>query len=41
MREGGVADPYAQFVALTAYPDKAIEWGIDESRILPFNEAVG
>lgn len=41
MREGGVADPYAQFVALTAYPDKAVEWGIDESRVLPFNEAVG
>lgn len=41
MREGGVADPHAQFVALTAYPDKAIEWGIDESRILPFNENVG
>lgn len=41
MREGGVSDPYAQFVALTAYPDKAIEWGIDESRVLPFNEAVG
>jgi glucose-6-phosphate isomerase len=41
MHEGGVTDPYAQFVALTAYPDKAIEWGIDESRILPFNESVG
>ncbi len=41
MHEGGVADPYAQLVALTAYPEKAIEWGIDESRILPFNEAVG
>ncbi|MFN3619672.1 glucose-6-phosphate isomerase [Sphingorhabdus sp.] len=41
MTDGGVADPYAQFVALTAYPEKAIEWGIDESRILPFNEAVG
>jgi glucose-6-phosphate isomerase len=41
MREGGVADPYAQLVALTAYPDKAIAWGIDESRVLPFNEAVG
>jgi len=41
MRKGGVADPYAQFVALTAYPEKAIEWGIDESRVLPFNEAVG
>ena len=41
MREGGVADPHAQFVALTAAPEKAIEWGIDESRVLPFNEAVG
>lgn len=41
MRESGVADPHAQFVALTAAPDKAIEWGIDESRVLPFNEAVG
>lgn len=41
MRDGGVVDPYAQLVALTAYPDKAIEWGIDESRVLPFNEAVG
>ena len=41
MRDGGVNDPYAQFVALTAYPDKAIEWGIDESRVLPFNQAVG
>lgn len=41
MTDGGVTDPYAQFVALTAYPDKAVEWGIDESRVLPFNEAVG
>lgn len=41
MRDGGVADPYAQLVALTAYPEKAVEWGIDESRVLPFNEAVG
>jgi glucose-6-phosphate isomerase len=41
MRDGGVTDPYSQFVALTAYPDKAIEWGVDESRVLPFNEAVG
>lgn len=41
LREGGVADPYSQFVALTANPEKAIEWGVDESRILPFNETVG
>lgn len=41
LRDGGVADPYAQLVALTADPEKAVEWGIDESRVLPFNEAVG
>ncbi len=41
MRDGGVDDPFAQFIALTAAPEKAIEWGIDESRVLPFNEAVG
>ncbi len=41
MREGGVEDPYGKVIALTASPDKAIEWGVDETRILPFNEAVG
>ncbi|MFZ1365935.1 glucose-6-phosphate isomerase, partial [Sphingorhabdus sp.] len=41
LREGGVEDPYGQLIALTAKPEKAIEWGIDESRILPFSESVG
>lgn len=41
LREGGVEDPYGHLVALTAKPEKAIEWGIDESRILPFSESVG
>ncbi|MBW4330135.1 glucose-6-phosphate isomerase [Stakelama sp. CBK3Z-3] len=41
MTEGGVEDPYGQVVALTASPDKATEWGVDETRILPFNESVG
>jgi glucose-6-phosphate isomerase len=41
MREGGVEDPYGQVVALTAAPDKAIEWGVDETRVLPFAESVG
>jgi glucose-6-phosphate isomerase len=41
MEEGGVEDPYGQVVALTASPDKAIEWGIDETRVLPFSESVG
>ncbi|MCB2015030.1 MAG: glucose-6-phosphate isomerase [Sphingobium sp.] len=41
MVEGGVEDPYGRVVALTASPDKAIEWGVDETRILPFSETVG
>ncbi len=41
MIEGGVADAYGRVIALTANPGKAIEWGVDETRILPFNEAVG
>lgn len=41
LEEGGVSDPFGRVVALTAYPDKAVEWGVDETRVLPFNEAVG
>lgn len=41
LRENGVADPYGRVVALTAYPDKAVEWGVDETRVLPFPESVG
>ncbi|RHW19117.1 glucose-6-phosphate isomerase [Sphingomonas gilva] len=41
LREGGVEDPYGQVIALTAAPDKAIEWGVDETRVLPFAESVG
>lgn len=41
MIEGGVEDPYGQVVALTAAPDKAIEWGVDDTRILGFSESVG
>ncbi len=37
----GVDDPYGRVVALTAYPDKAVEWGVDETRVLPFAESVG
>lgn len=39
--QNGVADPYGKVVALTAAPDKAVEWGVDETRILPFAESVG
>jgi glucose-6-phosphate isomerase len=41
MAKAGVVDPEGRVIALTAYPEKALEWGVDESRILPFNEAVG
>lgn len=39
--ENGVSDPYGRVIALTAYPDKAVEWGVDETRVLPFSESVG
>ncbi|WP_313808004.1 glucose-6-phosphate isomerase [Sphingobium sp.] len=41
MVEAGVEDPYGRVIALTAAPDKAIEWGVDETRVLPFAESVG
>jgi glucose-6-phosphate isomerase len=41
MTEAGVADPYGRVVALTASPEKAVEFGVDETRILPFSETVG
>jgi glucose-6-phosphate isomerase len=41
LAEGGVADPYGRVIALTAAPDKAIAFGVDETRILPFSESVG
>ena len=41
LSQGGVADPYGRVVALTAYPEKAVEWGVDETRVLPFQESVG
>ena len=41
MTAAGVDDPPGRVIALTAAPEKAVEWGVDETRILPFNEAVG
>lgn len=41
LAEGGVADPYGRMVALTASPERAVEFGVDETRILPFSESVG
>jgi glucose-6-phosphate isomerase len=41
MEAGGVADPFGRVVALTADPDRAVEFGVDETRVLPFSESVG
>ena len=41
LADNGVADPGGRVIALTAALDKAVEWGVDETRILPFPESVG
>ena len=41
LRENGVDDPFGRVIALTASPEKAVEWGVDETRVLPFRESVG
>jgi len=41
MEEAGVDDPYGRVIALTASPEKAILFGVDETRILPFADTVG
>jgi glucose-6-phosphate isomerase len=41
LRTGGVADPIARCIAVTAAPAKAAAFGIADDRILPFAESVG
>ena len=41
MEADGVTDPMGRVIALTAAPEKAIAWGVDETRVLPFSECVG
>lgn len=41
LADNGVDDPSGRVVALTANPEKAVEWGVDETRVLPFPESVG
>ena len=41
LADNGVGDPGGRVVALTAAPDRAVEWGVDETRVLPFPESVG
>jgi len=41
MANAGIARPKENFIAVTAYPEKAIAWGIAAERILWFDESVG
>ena len=41
LEEAGVEDPFGRVIAITAAPDMAVEYGIDQTRILPFGEGVG
>ena len=41
LTEAGVEDPYGRVIAVTADPAAALAFGIDETRILPFDEGVG
>jgi glucose-6-phosphate isomerase len=41
LSEAGVEDPFGRVIAITADPQAAIDFGIDETRILPFDEGVG
>ena len=41
LREGGVEDPHGQLIAVTAAPDAAVAFGIDQTRVLPFDGGVG
>jgi glucose-6-phosphate isomerase len=41
LREAAVDDPDGRVIAVTAAPEAAVEAGIDESRILVFDEGVG
>jgi len=41
LADNKVDDPYGRLVALTANPEGAVEFGVDETRILPFPESVG
>ncbi len=41
LTEAGVEDAYGQLVAVTAAPERAVAFGIDQTRVLPLGEGVG
>ncbi len=41
LEDAGVEDPFGRVIAITAAPQAAVDFGIDQTRILPFAETVG
>lgn len=41
LSEAGVADPFGRLIAVTADPEAAVAFGVDETRVLPFAVSVG
>ena len=41
LEDAGVEDAYGRLIAITAMPQAAVEFGIDETRVLPFAPSVG
>ncbi|MEO6248882.1 MAG: glucose-6-phosphate isomerase [Sphingomicrobium sp.] len=41
LEDHGVEDPFGRVIAITAAPQSALDYGIDQTRVLPFAEAVG
>ena len=41
LRSAGVSDPEGRLIAVTAHPEAAVDAGVDETRILQFDEGVG
>ncbi|MEO7786765.1 MAG: glucose-6-phosphate isomerase [Sphingomicrobium sp.] len=41
LQDHGVEDPFGRVIAITAAPQAALDFGIDQTRVLPFGEGVG
>lgn len=41
MRDAGITAPHENFFAVTAVPEKAIDWGIPMQQVLEFDESIG
>lgn len=41
LERAGIANAWCRIIAVTAAPDKAVEWGVHPDHILPFSQTVG